>query len=145
MSTPAFQLIGGRFADSNGFGLSDFGTDPFGGSDWAAYPLPTYHLGSDDLQQTYRKGAAEVVHTRLGAPVSVRAWTTFKRWRVNFNMIEETEISDIQDYFEARTFKLLPSGDPDISVTVRWVGREFAPDYISPGRYSLAFEIEEVL
>jgi len=132
MSTPAFQLKDARFDPSSGFGLAAFGTDPFGGSDAPAYYLPTYHLGSDDLQETHRKGAAEVVHTRMGAPVSVRPWTTFKRWRVNFNMIEESEIGDIQDYFEARIFNLLPTGDPAISISVRWVGTEFVPFYIAP-------------
>lgn len=144
MSAPAFQLIGDRFATS-AFGTSAFGTSPFGGSAYEAYTLPTFHLGSDDLTQSYRKAAGEIVHVREGLPVSVRPYATVRRWAVNFAVIDATKIEDLQEFFSARTFKLLPSGDPDIYYTVRWVGTEFAPSLIRPGKYALSFEIEELL
>ena len=144
MSTPAFQIIGHYTTEGSGFGLEDFGTGSFGGTMYPAEDLPPYHIGSDDLQQSHRKRAAEILHTRLGVPVSVRPWTTFRRWRVNFNAISESDLPIVQDFFEARIFKFLPSGDPAISITVRWVDIEFAPEYLFPGQYSLAFEIEEI-
>ena len=121
MSSPAFQLSG-----------------------QSAETLPTYHLGSDDLEKTYRMRAGEIVHSRHGVPVSVRPWTTFNRWRVNFNRITEAEIVVLRDYFEARTFDLLPSGAPESAIPVRWVDSEFAPEYVKPGIYALSFEIEEM-
>jgi len=143
MSNPAFQIIGDLFVPGSGFGFEDFGTS-FGGTSYPAGTLPTYHLGSDDLQQKHRKRAGEILHTRMGIPVSVRAWTSVNRWRVNFNAISESDLPDIQVYFDARVFNLLPTGDPGISILVRWVDVEFAPKYLFPGQYSLAFEIEEL-
>ena len=107
--------------------------------------LPVYHMGSDDLQETLHKTAAEIVHYRLGIPVSVRAWKTMRRWRVNFNLLTATQIELLQAYFEERTFLLLPTDDVNVSVSVRWVGSRFAPTYLFGANYSLAFEIEEVL
>ena len=121
MSIPAFQLSG-----------------------QSAESLPTYHLGSDDLEKTYRKKAGEIVHFRMGVPVSVRTWTTIDRWRVNFAAITEAQVAMLQDYFEARTFDLLPTGAPESSIPVRWVDSEFAPKYVKPGIYALSFEIEEM-
>ena len=143
MSSPAFQLTGNAFDASTGFGM-DFGLAAFGGSDYAAYELPTYHIGSDDLTEDHRRKAAEIVLYRLGAPVSVRKWTSFRRWRINFNDLAEGNLSDLKTFFDARLFNLLPTGDPAIGYYVHWVDAEFAPVYVSPGHYSLTFEIEEV-
>ena len=144
MGSPAFQIPGSRFATAT-FGSTAFGTTAFGGSSYVAYELPTYHFGSDDLTEDYHKVAGEIVHTRFGLPVSVRAYTTTRRWRVQINAMNEAEIDDLLTYFEARTFNLLPSGDPAVYVYVRWVGTEFRPVPVKGGLFSLSFEIEEIL
>lgn len=145
MSGPAFQLTGTRFTPASAFGISEFGTSPFGGSAQVVYEIPPYHLGSDDLTETYRRQMAEIVHERLGIPVSVRPWTKIKRWAVNFNSVDESELDELQTYFEARVFRFLPDSGVKAYYTVRWVDVEFRPSYIKPGKYSLSFEIEEVL
>jgi hypothetical protein len=144
MAGAAFQIPGDRFATAT-FGSTAFGTTAFGGSSYAAYDLPTYHFGSDDLTESYHKVAGEIVHTRFGMPVSVRSYATTRRWLVDFRALDESEIDDLQTYFEARTFNLLPAGDPASYHFVRWVGADFRPVPVGSGLYALQFEIEEIL
>lgn len=143
MPNPAFVMIGDRFGGSTGFGISAFGPAPFGGPDWPAVELPSYQLGSDSLQKVLRRAAAEIIHRRNGIPVEVRPFATLHRWAVNFSLIPEADVVALGAFFDARVFRLLPNGNPAEYRRVHWLGEEFAPVYIKPGFYSLAFELEE--
>jgi len=58
--------------------------------------------------------------------------------------MSEADVDILQDYFEEGTFYLQPTGDPDTTITVNWVGDDFNPVYIAPDQYRLTFELEEV-
>jgi len=144
MSSPAFRLREDRFDASGAYGNEDFGTAVFGGQDWPAFELPTYHLGSDDLQEEHSITASEIIHYRLGVPVSIRPYgESVRAWRVDFAVIDEADIPDVKVFFLARVFDLLPHGEPLESIRVHWVGTTFHPVYLSPGKYSLSFKIQE--
>ena len=144
MSQPAFQMIGDQHATSGAFGTAPFGTAHFGGQDWLPVELPTYHLGSDDLQESHRVKASEVIHYRHNIPVSVRSYGgPVRLWDVNFKAINESALPSLKAFFLARVFNLLPTGSAADITRVHWLGVEFRPAYVSPGVYSLAFSIQE--
>ena len=144
MSKPAFRMRGDRFTASEGYGVSPFGTAPFGGSIYSAQELPTYHLGSDDLQQDHNVSIGEIVHYRHGIPVSVRVYgVALRKWKVNFAVIDESSLAMLKDFFTVRVFDLLQFGNTGSSIRVHWLGTSFRPAYLMPGKYSLSFSIQE--
>jgi len=145
MSNPAYMISGGRYGTTATFGTTAFGTTYFGGSGYVPDEVPTFNLGGDDLAESRRKVASEIVLQRNGIPVSVRPIATRRRWRVQHNALTAAQVELLQDYFEARTFELLPAGDRGNSVVVRWVETDFSPNQIKSGLFSLSYEIEEMI
>jgi hypothetical protein len=145
MGAPAFQLTGTQSTASGAFGSAAFGTSPFGGNMYAALDVPEYHLGSDDLTESHHRAAGRIVHQRHGLTVSVRQFATTRRWAVRHSVLAEAKLSELRAFFDAGSFNFLQTGDPSNPTYVRWVGDQFAPEYLSPGKYTLSYEIEEIL
>ena len=139
----AFQLTGTMQATGR-YGLDAYGTAPYSGSLYPAYDLPSFHLGSDEITESRHRFAGEVVHQRYGVTVSQRLWTVIRRWDCNLIVTDGDAVDDLQTYFDERVFKLLPTGDPNNSITVRWAETEFAPTYLKPDTFAIKFQIEEV-
>ncbi len=144
MSQPAFQLIEDRWAESGAWGTAPFGTSPFGGSSWPPSELPRIHMTSENLKRLLSRRLADIVHTRRGQVVSVRPFNNWGVWRVSFVMLTEAQLDELWVFCQARTFRLLPTGDPGTYYTVYWTNQDFRPEYVGNGQYNLTFEIEEV-
>lgn len=113
------------------------------GANWK-YKLPDAQLGSDDPSDIYHQTAGEIVHSRLGIPVSVRPWVTNDKWRYNLNMTTELAVATLKIFFDRRVFYLQPTSVDTLQYLVRWVESEFIAEYIKPGFYSISFTLEKV-
>jgi len=141
----AYQLIGSRFSADSKFGMSPFGTCPFGGDEYVPDPVPALAPGSDDLTESNNWVAAEVVHERDGVIVGSRLHSLRRRWHVVHRALSRAEANTLLKYFKVRRFNLLPTGDgDDESIIVKWVQREFGSKTLRGGYLDIEYDLEEL-
>jgi len=145
VANPAYQLTGAQYSATGAFGTAPFGTSPFGGSGYNPYDLPMFNIGGDDLRETRRRKVARIVHRRSGMVVSARTLDYARVWTAQHAVVTQDDLDVLWVYCNAGTFDLLPAGDPSNTIPVLWVDAEFNPQYLSPGKYSLSYTIEEVI
>ena len=143
--TASLQMQEPLTATSGAYGTAPYGTAPYGGNLDPAVDLVTFHLGSDEIAESRHRIAADIVHYRLGLPVSVRPWTIGRRWHCNYNVTTEAVIDALQPFFNIRVFNLLQTGDPGSAIEVYWMDTVFRPIYLAPDAYSLSFTLGEVI
>jgi hypothetical protein len=142
MAGPAFQLIEDRFS-SGDYGISGYGTTPYGGSEFEPYILPKLQVPSDDLSDTKRRLASRITHRRYGAIVGRRTVEIRKRWLVRFDAVGADVIENLLGFFEVGAFRLIPDSDGDAYIDVEWMEDEFKPERLRGPLWNIEFNIEE--
>ena len=106
--------------------------------------LPSQSVGGDDFTKTYTGNAHDIVHTRFGAVIGLRPWTTTSRWKVRFNGVNEAMVNSLKQFFDLRVFKLMPLDVDFATHEVRWVETTFDAKYNSPDSYNITATWEEI-